>query len=313
MRSNRFYLALVDYLGLGLALAALITFFAMTTDYFFTLTTFRTIANQIPDAAIIATGMTFVLIIAGIDLSVGSMLALGGAVLGLALVGWQLPLLLAVPLCVIVGMGCGAVNGVMVAKWRLPAFIVTLGMLEAARGGAYLVTGSKTQYIGAGVEWITARGMMGLSFSFLVALVIVVVGQFVLSYTIFGRSMFAIGGNEEAARLSGIPVGRIKVMVYTLCGGLAATAAVIHCARLTAADPNAGIGYELQAIAAVVIGGTSLMGGRGSVINTFIGVIIIAVLENGLVQMGAQEPIKRLVTGGVIIIAVLLDYYRRRA
>ena len=272
---------------------------------------FDEMGDQI-DAVVIATGMTFVLIIAGIDLSVGSVLALGGAVFGLALTGWNLPLILAIPLCIAVGLSCGALNGVMVAKWRLPAFIVTLGMLEAARGGAYLVTGSKTQYIGAGVEWITARGMMGLSFSFVVALIVVIAAQFMLSFTVFGRSMFAIGGNEEAARLSGIPVGLVKTAVYTLCGGLAAMAAVIHCARLTSADPNAGIGYELQAIAAVVIGGTSLMGGRGSVINTFIGVIIIAVLENGLVQMGAQEPIKRLVTGAVIIIAVVLDYYRRR-
>jgi ribose transport system permease protein len=312
MKAIRFYRAFVDYLGLGLALMALIAFFAMTTEFFFTATTFLTIANQIPDAVIIATGMTFVLIIAGIDLSVGSVLALGGAVLGLALTSWDAPLFLAIPLCIAVGLSCGALNGVMVAKWRLPAFIVTLGMLEAARGGAYLVTGSKTHYIGSGVEWITVRGVTGLSFSFIVALVVVVIAQFMLSFTVFGRSMFAIGGNEEAARLSGISVGPVKTAVYTLCGGLAAMAAVIHCARLTSADPNAGIGYELQAIAAVVIGGTSLMGGRGSVINTFIGVIIIAVLENGLVQMGAQEPIKRLVTGAVIIIAVVLDYYRRR-
>jgi len=312
MQTNRFYLALADYLGLGLVLAALVVFFAAKTDYFFTLTTFRTIANQIPDAVIIATGMTFVLIIAGIDLSVGSVLALGSAVFGLALTGWGISIYIAMPLCIAVGVLCGALNGVMVAKWRLPAFIVTLGMLEAARGGAYLVTGSKTQYIGANVEWITSRGVLGLSISFMVALLVVIVAQIMLSYTIFGRSMFAIGGNEEAARLSGIPVGRIKTLVYTLCGGLAASAAIIHCARLTAADPNAGIGYELQAIAAVVIGGTSLMGGRGSAINTFIGVIIIAVLENGLVQMGAQEPVKRLVTGAVIIIAVVLDYYRRR-
>ncbi len=313
MQGNRFYRALADYLGLGLVLVVLVIFFSMRTENFFKVNNFQMIANQIPDAVIIAVGMTFVLIIAGIDLSVGSVLALGGAVFGLALTGWHLPIILAIPLCICVGIICGAVNGIMVAKWRLPAFIVTLGMLEAARGAAYLVTGSQTHYIGDSVEWITTSGVKGLSVSFLVALAVVVLAQFILSYTSFGRSMFAIGGNEEAARLSGIPVGRVKTLVYTFCGGLAATAAIIHCARLTAADPNAGIGYELQAIAAVVIGGTSLMGGRGSVINTFIGVIIIAVLENGLVQMGAEDPIKRLVTGAVIIIAVVLDYYRRRA
>jgi ribose transport system permease protein len=312
MRGAPFYRTLLDYLGLAAVLAALIVFFAFTTTHFFSWITFRTIANQIPDAVIIAVGMTFVLIIAGIDLSVGSILALSGAVFGLAITGGHVPIFFALPLCIGVGLACGAVNGLMVAKWRLPAFIVTLGMLEAARGGAYLVTRSKTHYIGAGIEWITSVNVFGLALPFLVALVVVALSQFVLGYTVFGRSMYAIGGNEEAARLSGIPVKRIKVWVYTLCGGCASLAAIIHCARLTAADPNAGIGYELQAIAAVVIGGTSLMGGRGSVINTFIGVIIIAVLENGLVQLGAQEPIKRLVTGAVIIIAVVLDYYRRR-
>ncbi len=312
MRGGGALRAVADYLGLALVLAALTAFFALTTDHFFSLVTFRTIANQIPDAVIIATGMTFVLIIAGIDLSVGSILALSGAVLGVAIAIWQWPIFLAVPLCVAVGLACGAVNGVMVAAWRLPAFIVTLGMLEAARGGAYLVTGSKTQYIGARVEWIADWQLFGLSLPFLTALVVVALGHLTLGYTLFGRRMYAVGGNEEAARLSGIAVGRVKVGVYTLCGGLAGLAAVIHCARMSAADPNAGIGYELQAIAAVVIGGTSLLGGRGSVVNTFIGVIVIAVLENGLVQLGAHDPVKRLVTGAVIIIAVVLDYYRRR-
>lgn len=304
--------SLVDYIGLAAVLALLIAAFGFATDYFFTWTTFRTIANQIPDAVILATGMTFVLIIAGIDLSVGSVLALGGAVLGLALVRWHTPLPVAILACVGVGILCGAVNGFFVVRWQLPAFIVTLGMLEAARGGAYLATGSKTQYIGSGIEWINRGGLMGLSLPFLSAMLVVLAGQFLLSYTTAGRSMYAIGGNEEAARLSGIAVGRVKLLVYMICGGLASLAAVIHCARLTAADPNAGIGYELQAIAAVVIGGTSLMGGRGKVINTLFGVIIIAVLENGLVQIGAQEPLKRLVTGGIIVAAVIIDYYRRK-
>ncbi len=304
--------ALADYLGLSVVLLILIAAFGLTTEYFFTYTTFRTIANQIPDALIMATGMTFVLIIAGIDLSVGSVLALSGAVLGFALTRWGLPLPLAALLCLGTGLCCGAVSGALVVGWRLPAFIVTLGMLEAARGGAYLATGSRTQYIGASIEWVASWGVLGLSAPFLCAVTVALLGQFMLGYTIFGRSLYAIGGNEEAARLSGIPVGRIKLAVYALCGVLVSLASIFHCARLTAADPNAGIGYELQAIAAVVIGGTSLMGGRGAVINTFFGVVIIAVLENGLVQVGAQEPVKKLVTGAIIVAAVVADYYRRR-
>lgn len=312
MRGRYLFRLLADYVSLALVLAALVVAFGYTTEFFLSWTTFRTLANQIPDAVILATGMTFVLIIAGIDLSVGSVLALGGAVMGLALVRWNVPLPLAILLCLGAGLACGAVNGALVVRWQLPAFIVTLGMLEAARGGAYLVTGSKTQYLGSGIEWINRHEVLGLSLPFILAMVVVLVSQFMLAFTPFGRSMYAIGGNEEAARLSGIPVGRIKILVYTLCGGLAALAAVIHCARLPAADPNAGIGYELQAIAAVVIGGTSLLGGRGTVINTLFGVIIIAVLENGLVQLGAQEPVKRLVTGGIIVAAVIVDYYRRK-
>lgn len=312
MGKGRMLRVVADYVSLTLVLAGLIATFGYATEYFFTWTTFRTVANQIPDAVILATGITFVLIIGGIDLSVGSVLALSGAVFGVALVRWQLPFPVAVGLCLGTGLFCGLVNGVLTVRWRLPAFIVTLGMLEAARGGAYLVTGSKTQYIGSSVEWITRGGVVGLSSPFLSAILIVVLSQIVLSYTPFGRSLYALGGNEEAVRLSGIPVGRIKAIVYMLSGGLAALAAIIHCGRLTAADPNAGAGYELQAIAAAVIGGTSLLGGRGTAINTLFGVVIIAVLEAGLVQIGAQEPVKRLVTGAIIVTAVIVDYYRRK-
>ena len=313
MRSRaRVYRLLLDYVGLSFVLLALILIFGLTTDHFLTLTTFRTIANQIPDAIIIAVGMTFVLIIAGIDLSVGSVLALGSAVLGLCLVKGGVPLPVAILACLAAGLVCGMLNGLLVIGWGLPSFIVTLGMMEAARGGAYLVTDSRTQYIGSSIERVAETELFGLSLPFLIAIAVVVIAQVVLSGTIFGRHMFAIGASEQAARLSGIRVRSVKLAVFATSGFLASLAAIIHCSRLTAADPNAGTGYELQAIAAVVIGGTSLMGGRGSVINSFFGVLIIAVLENGLVQIGVQEPIKRLVTGCVIVAAVIADYYRHR-
>jgi ribose transport system permease protein len=309
---GRYRYLLADYVGLALVLLLLIAFFGSQTSHFLTFTTFRTIANQIPDAVIIAVGMTFVLIIAGIDLSVGSVLALSAAALGMLLTQAEVPLIIAVAGSVGVGMACGAVNGLLVIRWSLPSFIVTLGMMEAARGGAYLVTNSQTQYIGASIERVAEWQILGLKLPFLVAVLVVIAGQVMLTWTVFGRRMFAVGANEESARLSGIAVRKVRLAVFTLSGALAGLAAVIHTARLSAADPNSGIGYELQAIAAVVIGGTSLMGGRGSVINTFFGVIIIAVLENGLVQMGAQDPIKRIVTGAVIVVAVVIDYYRHR-
>ena len=301
-----------DYLGMALVLAGLILVFSLITNHFFSLTTFRTIANQIPDAIIIATGMTFVLIIAGIDLSVGSVLALAGAVLGVCLVDLKLPLGIAIAACLGTGLICGALNGLVVARWALPSFIVTLGMLESARGTAYLTTNSQTKYIGPAIERISEASLLGLSLPFIIAVLIVLAGQFVLSRTLLGRYMVAVGTNEEAVRLSGIDPRPIKVAVFTLCGLLASVAAIIHSSRLSSADPNAGTGFELQAIAAVVIGGTSLMGGRGSVISSFFGVLIIAVLGTGLAQVGAQEPTKRLVTGAVIVAAVILDYYRNR-
>jgi ribose transport system permease protein len=303
---------LADYLGLVLVLAGLVLVFSLFTNHFFTLTTFRTIANQVPDAIIIATGMTFVLIIGGIDLSVGSVLALSSAVLGACLVDFQLPLPLAIAACLGAGLICGLLNGVVVVRWALPSFIVTLGMLEMARGAAYLTTGSRTKYIGSAIESVAETALFGLSLPFIVAVVIVAAGQFVLSRTVFGRYMISIGTNEEVVRLSGIDPRPIKIAVFTVCSLLAAVAAVIHSSRLSSADPNAGTGFELQAIAAVVIGGTSLLGGRGSVVSTFFGVLIIAVLGAGLAQIGAQEPTKRLVTGGVIVAAVILDYYRNR-
>lgn len=174
------------------------------------------------------------------------------------------------------------------------------------------MTNSQTQYIGSAIEVIAEISVLGLSLPFLLAVLIVVIGQVVLSYTVFGRYLIATGANEEAVRLSGIDPRGIKLAVFMLCSLLTSVAAVIHTSRLASADPNAGTGLELQAIAAVVIGGTSLMGGRGSVISTFFGVLIIAVLGNGLAQVGAREPTKRLVTGCVIVVAVILDHYRHR-
>jgi ribose transport system permease protein len=311
-RTGRTYRLLLEYLGLGLVLVVLIMAFGLTTEYFLTTTTFLTIANQIPDAVFIAVGMTFVLIIGGIDLSVGSVLALSAAVLGVSLTQFGLSLGQAVAACLAVGLICGALNGLLVTAWRLPSFIVTLGMMEAARGGTYLVTQSQTQYIGSTIAGVNVTVWSGLSLSFLAAIAVVLGGQLVLSGTAFGRHMSAVGANEETARLSGIRTKGVKFAVFLMSGFLASCAAVIHCSRLAAANPNDGLGYELQAIAAVVIGGTSLMGGRGSVVNSFLGVLIIAALESGLVHVGAQEPIKRLATGCVIVAAVVVDYYRYR-
>lgn len=303
--------SLSDVLAMLIVLAGLSAFFGLWTRHFWTGQTVRIIVNQIPDLTVVAVGMTLVLVIGGIDLSVGSVLALAGSVLGIALVDWGWPFWLAL----VAGLGvagfCGVVNGLISVLWSIPSFIVTLGMLEMARGAAYLVTNSETKYIGPRVEGI-ARPITGLGTSpaFLIALLMVVAGHLLLTRTVLGRYMIAVGTNEEAVRLSGIDPRPVKLTAFVLSGLLAGLAAVFQVARVSSADPNGASGMELAAIAAVVIGGTSLMGGRGSVLRTFLGVLIIATLQTGLAQIGASEPAKRLITGAVIVIAVVADVHR---
>ena len=301
-----------DYLGLLGALAILVLVFSLSTRHFFSQTTFLTIANQIPAALLVATGMTFVLIVAEIDLSVGSVLGLCSAMLGVLLTraGW--PLAPAVLATLGTGLLCGAFSGMVSLRWKLPSFIVTLGMLEMARGGAHALTRSQTQYIGSAIEGIAGTLVLGLSLPFLLAITVVVLAQLILTRTVFGRYLIAIGTNEEAVRLSGIDPRPLKLAVFLMAGFLVALAAVIDTSRFQSANPNAGTGFELQAIAAAVIGGTSLMGGRGSVVSTFFGVLIIAVLNTGLASLGARDETKRLVTGAVIVGAVIFDHYRHR-
>jgi ribose transport system permease protein len=301
-----------DALVLLGVLAALVLGFGLATERFFTAMTLRTIANQVPELVIVAVGLTFVLVVGGIDLSVGSVMALASAALGLGLVKLGLGLGPASALALAVGLACGVVNGLLTVRLRLPSFIVTLGTLEMARGLTYLATRSQTVYVGETVERLAEPALLGLSAPFLAALGLVAAGQFALSRTVFGRYATAIGTNEEAVRLAGVDPAPIQLAVFALAGVLAGLAGICFTARLGTADPNAGVGFELQAIAAVVVGGTSLLGGRASVVGSLLGVLIIAVLGSGLAQAGAQEPTKRLVTGAVIVAAVVADRLRRR-
>ncbi|HEY9096183.1 MAG TPA: ABC transporter permease [Hydrogenophaga sp.] len=290
----------------------MIVLFGWMSEYFISVDTFVTIANEIPALMVMAIGMTFVLIIAGIDLSVGSVLALSAAVSATAILQWQWGAAGAAALGLAAGLVCGAVTGAVSVAWRLPSFIVSLGMLEAVRGSAYLVTDSRTQYVGEAMSGLAKPWVAGLSSAFILALLLAVVAQLVLSRTVLGRYAVGIGTNEEAMRLAGVDPRPIRVLIFAVMGLLAGLAGLMQAARLEAADPNAGTGMELQVIAAVVIGGTSLMGGRGSVVNTIFGVLIIAVLEAGLAQVGASDPTKRIITGCVIVVAVIIDMMRQR-
>ncbi|MFT7560300.1 MAG: ribose transport system permease protein [Flavobacteriales bacterium] len=296
-----------------ISLLLLVAFFSLASNNFFSMSTLSTILTQLPTLTVITIGMTLVLICGGIDLSVGSVVALSAGVIGLAVEGFGLPLPIAAILGIAAAASAGLLNGFLGSYLNLPIFIVTLGMLEVARGLAYISTDSQTVYIGASILKLAyPLPGIGVSISFLVAIAFVAIGHFVLNHTVFGRHIIAIGTNEQAARISGIKTKPYILTVLVISGVLAGVGGLMNAAYLGSADPNAATGLELSAIAAAVIGGTSLMGGRGSIIGAFIGVLIIAVLQNGLAQMGVSEPGKRLITGAVIILAVLIDRWRSR-
>lgn len=302
-----------EELFIFLALVFLVAFFAVTADNFLSMGTMAAILTQLPALTVVTIGMTLVLIGGGIDLSVGSVVAVSAAVVGVAFTVYELPLAVAAALGILAGGCAGLINGLLGSYLRLPIFIVTLGMLEAGRGMAYMITGSQTMYIGPGIQGLSLPiSGLGVSPSFLIALAMVILAQIVLTRTVFGRYLIAIGTNEQAARISGIHTEPYLAAVLLISGLLAGLGGLMNAAYLGASDPNAAIGLELSAIAAAVIGGTSLMGGRGSIVGAFIGVLIISVLQTGLAQLGVSEPFKRLITGLVIILAVLLDRWRSR-
>jgi len=309
----RLYSSVSEYLGLLTALGFLVLIFGLLSDHFLNVRTLSAIANQIPDLTVVAVGMTLVLVVGGIDLSVGSVLALSAAMLGVLLVDYQWPMAEAIIACLATGAFAGLVSGAITFVAGIPSFIVTLGMLEVARGLAFLLTNSETKYIGSSIERI-GEPLAGLLVSpaFFLAIGSVLAGQFLLSRTVFGRYCVAIGTNSEAVRMSGIDPRPPAIAVFAISGLLCALGGIMQASRLSSADPNAAVGLELSAIAAAVIGGTSLMGGRGNVINTFFGVLIIAVLQTGLAQIGISEPVKRVITGTVIVAAVLLDAWRNQ-
>ncbi|MEP3278985.1 MAG: ABC transporter permease [Stappiaceae bacterium] len=309
--------AIVNSAGIGLALLVLILFFALTTEHFLSPNNITNILTQITINLILAVGMTFVILIGGIDLSVGSVMAFAAVIAGKAItlpgLGTAELVLLACLAGLLAGLVCGILNGVLSAYWSLPSFIITLGMLNIARGAALQVSGAQTIYsFPYAFEEFGSQLIYGVPVVFLMALLLVAIAWFVLNRTVFGRLIYGIGNNEEAVRLAGHPVFWYKVAAFTICGLTAGIAAIVYMARLSIASPIAGIGFELNAIAAVIIGGTSLAGGRGSVIGTLLGAFIIGVLANGLILIGLSDFMRQMITGLVIIIAVVLDHYRAR-
>ena len=282
------------------------------TPHFLTVSNLLNVAQQTSINAIVAVGMTFVILSGGIDLSVGSIVALAGVALGAMLqTGYPLPVALAASLAA--GTACGMLNGALVSVGGLPPFIATLGMMSAARGTALVFTeGRPISGFDDGFR-VLATGSIGFVPAPVVVMILVyVVAHLVLTRTTFGRYTYAIGGNEEATRLSGVAVRFHKTLIYGTSGLISAVAAIVLTARLNSAQPIAGMMYELDAIAATVIGGTSLMGGQGTLAGTLVGALIMGVLRNGLNLLGVSSFLQQIVIGVVIVSAVLVDTMLKR-
>jgi len=282
------------------------------TPHFLTVSNLLNIAQQTSINAIVATGMTFVIISGGIDLSVGSIVALSGVALGSLLQAGQ-PAIVAVIAAVAVGIASGLLNGLLVSFGRLPPFIATLGMMSVARGSALVLTeGRPISGFSEGFRWVATGSLGPIPAPVIVTLLVYAIAHVVITRTTFGRYVYAIGGNEEATRLSGVAVRFHKTAIYAVSGLMSAVAAVVLTARLNSAQPIAGMMYELDAIAATVIGGTSLMGGEGSLFGTLVGALIMGVLRNGLNLLGVSSFLQQIVIGGVIVGAVLVDTLLKR-
>ena len=311
-RNTKYILQFLGKFKAGIGLLALVIVMSFLSDRFLTLPNLLNIFRQVSIMGIMAVGMTMVILSQGIDLSVGSLLALSGAVTAGFMAG-DTNMVLAILVGLAVGTGLGLFNGFMISKANLPDFIVTLAMMSIARGLTLVYTGGRPisgfdptfRTIGGG-----RVGMIPVPV--IIFLVIILIGYFILNKTTFGRYIYAVGGNKEAARLAGINTDAIKLKVYAISGFLAAVSGIILTSRLNSAQPTAGVAYELDVIAMVVLGGTSLTGGKGSVGGTLIGALIIGVLNNSLNLLGVASFYQEVAKGLVILVAVLLDSLQHR-
>src|SRR5438132_12117666 len=267
---------------------------------------------------VLALGVTFVIITGGIDLSVGTVMTLSAVMAGVFITNWHLPLPVGILAGLVTGGLAGCVSGAVIAKMRIPPFIATLGMLNIAKGLALVISGLKPIYFNDTPEFnrlamgSIAGGLLEVPNAVFVLFGASIVASLILTRTVLGRYAFALGSNEEATRLSGVNVGRWKAAIYALAGMFSGLGGVLIAARLNSAQPSLGQGYELDAIAAAVIGGTSLSGGEGSILGTVIGAFIISTLTNGLRILSVPQEWQTVVTGSIVIVAVYLDIVRRR-
>ena len=306
-----------------MALLFLIIYLSFATPYFFTVSNLLNITRQSSINAILAIGQTMVIICAGIDLSVGAVLALSASMSAVAMSYWELSF----GVGILLGLGTGALmgftTGVIITKGRIPDFIATLGMMAAARGLALILTQGLpvpshftalklVGYLPPELIWLGSGDVLGIPIPALIIAAVAILGWMILTHTTLGRAIYAVGGNREAARFSGINIERTRIIAYTIMGLLAGVAGIVLTGRLNSANALMGEGAELQSISAVVIGGTNLFGGEGGVFGSLIGAFIMGVLGNGLNLLNVSAFWQRLIMGLIIIGVVVFDQWRRR-
>lgn len=317
--------------GLVIALAAIVVVLSIVKPTFMSVPNLINVVRQISINGILAVGVTYVLLTGGVDLSLGSLVALAGVVAACFAHPGQYPTIVPIMMGVLAGALCGTVNGLVVTKGRVAPFIVTLGMMTVARGLALRLTDGKPvsnmskefAWFGGGdiasisipkaFYWLGSGDTVGIPVPIVILLAVSLLSYVFLKNIRLGRYIYAVGGNENAARASGINVDGVKLFAYTICGAMAGLAGVVLASRVTTGQPNAGVGYELDAIAAVVIGGTSLSGGVGSVGGTMLGALLMGVINNGLDLLNVSSYYQQIVKGIIIVGAVWLDQRQKES
>lgn len=301
-----------NLIALLIIIVAMVIILSFVTDFFFSIDNLSAVMTQMALTGILAVGMTFCIITEGVDLSVGNVLSLVGIVLAICLRA-GIPVFISIIIAILTGCLCGFIVGILVAKGNLPAFIATLGMMNIAQGVSLVISNGSSIYgYTSALVGVGSGKIAFIPITWLFMLGCFVLGWFVLQHTKLGRYVYMVGGNQEASRLSGVNVAMVKTVVFTISGLCAGIAGVLMTGRLNSADPNAGNNMQMDAIAAAIIGGTSMSGGEGKVMGTFLGAIIMAIVKNGMIQLGLSSYPQQIVVGAIIILVVLLDMMNKK-
>ncbi len=303
----------INELGIIIVLAAICVLIALVNQSFYSWINIVNILRTSSYLVIVGIAVTFVFISGGLDLTVGSLIGLGGLITAICMKHFNMPVPLSIAAGVFVGALFGVFNGVIIVKLKIPAMIVTLGSMYIARGIMNVVTKGKPVFpLPAGFNLIGSGAFLRIPYSVWFAAALALLAVFVLNHTVYGRYVYCVGGNNEASRLSGINVDMVKISVYVLSAVCATFSGIIMTSRITSAQISLGLGWEMTIIAAVIIGGTSMFGGTGTILGTVIGAVLLSVISNGIVLMGISTYWQNIVTGIIIILAVGIDHYKRR-